>query len=162
MTAHPREEHEHVVSPIIYVGVLAALMVLLCLTVTAAFVDLDKMVGGHHQGNVYYNMGVAILIAMFKAALVILFFMHIKYGSRLASAFAVAGFVWLGILITLSLSDYFTRNFPPGSPKSPQQFPTPNLMRPEPRPNPEVPGASAAPIRSDHSTTFSFWRASET
>jgi cytochrome c oxidase subunit IV len=158
MTAHPREEHDHIVSPVIYLIVLAALMVLLCLTVTAAFVDLDKIVsGGKHQGTVYYNMAVAILIAMCKAALVILFFMHIKYGSRLAWAFAAAGFVWLGIMMTLSLSDYFTRNYPPSSPRSPQQYPSPNLMRPEPRPNPEVPGANAAPMRPVPSMPHSFW-----
>lgn len=163
MSSHPREEHDHVVSPAIYLAVLVALMVLLCLTVTAAFVDLDKFMahvlnGERHQGNVYYNMAVAILIAIFKAGLVILFFMHIKYGSRLAWAFAAAGFVWLGIMITLSMSDYFTRNYPPGSPKGAPQYPSPNLMRPEPRPNPEVPGANAAPLPHDMSTPYQFWR----
>ncbi|HEY2585376.1 MAG TPA: cytochrome C oxidase subunit IV family protein [Tepidisphaeraceae bacterium] len=168
MTEHPREEHDHVVSPTIYIAVLLTLMALLGLTLVAAFIDLDEhmariMTGWtgrpHAPEAMYWNMGVALLIAITKAGLIILFFMHIKYGSRLAWAFAAAGFVWLGILLTLTLADYLSRNYPPGAPKGPPQYPTPNLMRPEPRPNPEVPGASAAPIQPGlPDTGLSFWK----
>lgn len=141
------EEHEeHIVSPAIYVAVLITLMILLALTLIAAFVDLDKAIAGaHHSGTAYWNMAVAVLIAICKAFLIILFFMHVKYGSRLTWAFAAAGFVWLGIMITLSMSDYITRDYPTGSPTSPPSYPSASSERPQPRHDAVVPGASAAP-----------------
>lgn len=158
------EHEEHVVSPVIYVAVLVALMVLLALTLVAAFVDLDKWFavhfggGSHLTGNVYWNMTVAVIIAICKAFLIILFFMHVKYGSRLTWAFAAAGFVWLGIMITLSMSDYFTRNYPAGSPKSSPNYPSTTYERPQPRHDAVVPGASAAPIRPQFAPPPpSFW-----
>ena len=56
------------------------------------------------------NTIVALLIAVCKASLVVLFFMHIKYNSSLIKLAAVAGIFWLAILITLTMSDYMTRN----------------------------------------------------
>jgi len=144
------EHEEHIVSPVIYVVVLVLLMLLLTLTLVAAFVDLDKVIAGErHGGTAYWNMIAAILIAICKAALIILFFMHVKYGSRVTWAFAAAGFVWLGIMMTLSMSDYFTRNYPAGSPKSNPSYPSATYQRPQPRHDAVVPGASAAPIRPD-------------
>jgi cytochrome c oxidase subunit 4 len=144
-----QEHKEHIVSPLVYVLVLLALMVLLALTLTAAFVDLDKMIAGeHHRGTAYWNMIVAVLIAIMKAVLIILFFMHVKFSSRLTWAFASAGFFWLGIMMTLSLSDYFTRNYPPGTPKSAPMLPSPEHMRPPPALNTNNgPSASALPPR---------------
>lgn len=157
------EHEEHIVSPAIYVAVLVALMILLALTLLAAFVDLDKaMAGAQHSGTAYWNMTVAIIIAICKAFLIILFFMHVKYGSRLTWAFAAAGFVWLGIMITLSMSDYFTRNYPAGSPKSSPNYPSPTYERPQPRHDAVVPGASAAPVGPQFMPgSYSFWRDSE-
>jgi cytochrome c oxidase subunit 4 len=143
------ENKEHVVSPKIYVAVLLTLMVLLVLTIVATFVDLDKLLGRGQQGTAYWNMAVAILIAICKAVLIILFFMHVKYSSKVTWAFATAGFVWLGILMTLSLSDYLSRNFPNGAPKSSPAWPESQYMRPAPRHEPVVPGAGAAPIRPE-------------
>lgn len=138
-------EEEHIVSPAFYVAVLVALMILLAATLVTAFVDLDKLIAGeNHRGTGYWNMSVALLIAVLKAILIILFFMHVKYGSRLTWAFAAAGFVWLGILLTLSMSDYLSRNYPPSTPKSPP-IASPDLMRPPPRHDSVVPGASAVP-----------------
>lgn len=153
------EHEEHVVSPVIYIAVLVTLMVLLTLTLIAAFVDLDKLIAGeHHSGTAYWNMTVALLIAICKAFLIILFFMHVKYGSRLTWAFAAAGFVWLGIMMTLSMSDYFTRNYPAGSPKSSPNYPSPTYERPQPRHDAVVPGASAVPPRPDSMSPHrSFW-----
>jgi cytochrome c oxidase subunit 4 len=158
------EHEEHVVSPLIYVAVLIALMILLALTLIAAFVDLDKLLAGqHNSGTAYWNMTVAILIAICKATLIILFFMHVKYGSRVTWAFAMAGFVWLGIMMTLSMSDYFTRNYPAGSPKSSANYPSQNLERPHPRHDAVVPGASAAPVRPEFMPPgHSFWTTTET
>ncbi|HSU65743.1 MAG TPA: cytochrome C oxidase subunit IV family protein [Tepidisphaeraceae bacterium] len=156
-------EEEHVVSPLIYLAVLIALMLLLALTLVAAFVDLDKiMAGRNHQGTAYWNMTVAVLIAMLKATLIILFFMHVKYQPRVNWAFVMAGFVWLGILMTLSLADYMSRNYPPGAPKSAPFAPSPDFMRPPQRPPTNVPRASAEPAGPLISPGHSFWRHTDT
>jgi cytochrome c oxidase subunit 4 len=127
------KKEEHIVSPLIYIVVLIALMGLLVLTLIATFVDLDKLIAGpNHQGHAYWNMAVALLIAILKALLIIMFFMHIKYSPRLTWPFAVAGFVWLGILLTLTMSDYTTRNYPPSTPKSGQMEPATGFMRTPP------------------------------
>ena len=101
------EEHSatHHVSLATYLVIFAALMVLLVVTVAAAF---------------YVNLGaanilVALLIALVKAALVVLFFMHVKYASRLTKIFVSAAFLWLAILVAITFSDYFTRGWSPVS-----------------------------------------------
>jgi len=86
-----------------YLLVFAALLALTALTVAAAYVDLG---GGHLH---YLNAVAAISIAVAKALLVILYFMHLRYGSRLAGVFVAAGVFWLLILIVLVLSDVLTR-----------------------------------------------------
>ena len=96
----------HVVAKSLYVKVLIALMALLILTVGASFVDFDKFVG---RGA---SAAIAMSIAIAKGLLIVLFFMHVKYGQKLTWAFAAAGFIWLSILMTLTLTDYLTRNRP--------------------------------------------------
>jgi cytochrome c oxidase subunit 4 len=91
---------DHGVSLKNYGFVFAALLVLTGLTTGAAFVDL----GGNFNGVV------ALAIAAGKAILVALYFMHLRHGSRLSWIFAGAGFFWLVILITLTLSDALTRS----------------------------------------------------
>jgi len=51
----------------------------------------------------------ALAIAGVKATLVVLFFMHVKYGTRLTKLAVLGGIYWLGILLALTLSDYLTR-----------------------------------------------------
>ena len=99
---------EHIVSPKIYVAVFITLLCMTGLTWYASTVDLSLTMGSH---LVNFNPLVALLIAFFKASLVILFFMHIKGSSRLLHLAAVAGVMWLLILISLTLSDYFTRSW---------------------------------------------------
>jgi cytochrome c oxidase subunit 4 len=89
---------EHVSSPKLYVGIFLALMVLTVATVAVAYQDLGVL-----------NDVVALAIAMTKALLVVLFFMHVKYSTRLTALTAIAGLVWLAILISLTLNDYLTR-----------------------------------------------------
>ena len=101
------EEHSatHHVSLATYLVIFGALMVLLFLTVVAAFViDLGKA-----------NILVALLIAVVKAALVVLWFMHVLYASRLTKIFVSAAFLWLAILFTFTFSDYLTRGWLPVS-----------------------------------------------
>jgi cytochrome c oxidase subunit IV len=57
------------------------------------------------------NVVVALTIAVIKATLVVLYFMHVRYGSRLTWVFVCAGFFWLAIMVALTLSDYMTRGW---------------------------------------------------
>ena len=90
----------HIVSTRVYYGIFAVLMLCTYLTVQAAFFDLGAL-----------NTVVALLIAVFKATLVVLFFMHVKYGSRLTWVFIGAGVFWLMILLGLLMGDYATRGW---------------------------------------------------
>lgn len=78
--------------------VCLALLALLALTALAAFFDLGP-----------WNTVIALGIAVAKLLLIVLFFMHLKISNKVTWLFAVAGFVWLGILFTLSLGDFATR-----------------------------------------------------
>ncbi len=90
----------HVVPVRIYLLVFVALLVLTATTASVAFVDLGPL-----------NNVVALGIAAVKAALVILFFMHVRYGTRLTPLVIAASLFWLVILFVLSLSDYLTRGW---------------------------------------------------
>src|SRR5215471_10676430 len=92
------QSHSHP-SPWLYLGILTALLIGTCATWLIAFVDLG-----------IWNPVVALTIAVIKAVLVILFFMHVRYSSRLTKVTVGAGFFWLLIMITLSLSDYLSRS----------------------------------------------------
>ena len=81
-----------------YYAIFATLMVLTAVTVGVAFVNLGAL-----------NFPVAIGIALTKATLVILFFMHAKYSSRLTQLFVGMSFFFLAILLTLTLTDYLSR-----------------------------------------------------
>ena len=90
---------EHIVQPRIYVTIFLALMVGTTLTVMAAFYDFPGPL----------NAVIALTIASIKATLVVLYFMHVRYSSRVTWLFVAAGFIWLLIMIDLTLSDYLTR-----------------------------------------------------
>src|SRR5256885_918343 len=106
------EEKEHVVSVWVYLVVLALLMLLLAATIAIGFVDVDRVARQHGLGS-GWNTAIAVAIAIVKGTLILLFFMHVRYGTKLTWAFASAGFVWLGIMIVLMMSEYMTRNHPP-------------------------------------------------
>ena len=89
---------EHVTSRKIYYAIFAALLALTFVTVTVARVDLGP-----------FNTIVALTIAVTKAVLVVLYFMHLRFSSHLVRVFGVAAVFWLGILFVLTLSDYFAR-----------------------------------------------------
>jgi cytochrome c oxidase subunit 4 len=84
-----------------YLAVFAALLALTALTTAIAFVDLGGV------GNV----AVALSVAIVKAALVALYFMHLRHSTPLTVIFAGAGLFWLGLLIVLTLSDYISRGW---------------------------------------------------
>ena len=83
-----------------YVLVFALLLILTGVTVTAAFIHLGA-----------FNDVVALSIAVTKALLVMLYFMHLRYSSALTRLSVVAGVVWLMTLITLTMSDVVSRGW---------------------------------------------------
>lgn len=82
-----------------YTAVFAALLGLTLTTTAVSLIDLGSL-----------NVVVALTIAIGKALLVLLYFMHVRYSSWLTWVFAGAGFFWFAILITLITSDVLTRN----------------------------------------------------
>ena len=88
----------HILPKRVYYTIFGILIFCTYLTVQIAFLDLGAM-----------NTVAALAIATFKAAIVVLFFMHVKYSTRLTWAVVIGSVFWLGILLTLTLSDYLTR-----------------------------------------------------
>jgi cytochrome c oxidase subunit IV len=87
-----------------YYAVFLALIVGTGLTVAAAFVDMGPM-----------NNVVMLTIACVKASLVILFFMHVRWSTRLTWVVVASGFFWLLIMFTLTMTDYFSRGWVEGT-----------------------------------------------
>ena len=88
---------EHIVPTRVYYTIFVLLMICTALTVSIAYFDLGPL-----------NTIMALAIAMFKAVLVVLFFMHVKYATRLTWAVIAGGVFWLLILLTI-IGDYLTR-----------------------------------------------------
>ena len=94
----------HVAPKSMYYTVFAALLIGTGLTVAAAEVDLG-----------IFNNIVMLLIACTKASLVVLYFMHVRWSSRLTWVVAASGFFWLLILFGLGMSDYISRGWVQGT-----------------------------------------------
>ena len=95
---------EHTIPPRTYYTVFAALIGLTVLTVGVSFLELGS-----------WHTVVGLLIGGAKAALVILFFMHLIYSPRLTWVIALSGLLWLAILIGYTITDYMTRGWNPTS-----------------------------------------------
>ena len=94
---------EHIVSVRVYIGIFLALLVGTALTVAAAFYDFPWRL----------NTIVALTIASVKATLVVLYFMHVRYSSRLVWVIVASALFWMGIMFALTFSDYWTRGWLP-------------------------------------------------
>lgn len=92
------QEEMHVVKPGVYLAIFFALLVLTALTTGVSFIDLGV-----------FNAVIALAIACLKASLVVLFFMHIHYSSRLLKMTVCAGLFTFCLLITLTMTDYISR-----------------------------------------------------
>ena len=90
MTPHPSTKT--------FVITWALLLLLLGLTRAAAALQLGR-----------WNIVLALTIALIKMILVVLFFMQVRYGSKVTWAFVAAGFLWLFFMLTLTFADYNTR-----------------------------------------------------
>jgi cytochrome c oxidase subunit 4 len=91
---------DHVVPVKTYLAVFASLMVFTLITVAVAFVDLGPL-----------NNVVMLGIAIAKAVLVVLFFMHVKYATRMIPLVAASGFFFLLILFGITIADYMSRGW---------------------------------------------------
>jgi len=102
-SAHaPSAGGSHVVPVKVYLGVFLTLLVMTATTTAVSFVDLGP-----------WSTVVALAIAMFKATLVVLFFMHMKYSPRLTRLVLGGGLFWLAILLIGTFSDYVSRAWLP-------------------------------------------------
>ena len=91
---------EHILPTRVYYTIFAILLLCTFLTWRIAYFDLGPL-----------NIVAALGIAVFKAVLVVLFFMHAKYSTRLTWVVALAGVFWLGMLLALTMGDYLTRGW---------------------------------------------------
>ncbi len=91
------EEH-HIVPPIVYITIGSILLIFTALTVWASYLELGV-----------WNPVIALFIACVKATIVVLYFMHVKYSSKLTKLTVAAGVFTFLALIGMTLSDYFTR-----------------------------------------------------
>ena len=92
---------EHIVSLKIYVSIFLALLAGTALTVYAGLLDFPGQL----------NVIIALTIAVVKATLVVLYFMHVRYSSRLIWVVFTSALFWLAILFALTFSDYWTRSW---------------------------------------------------
>ena len=120
-----------------YYAIFGALMVLTAVTVTVAFVNLGVL-----------NFPVALAIAILKATLVVLFFMHVKYSSKLTKLVVGSAFFFLIILFALTLTDYLSRGWfvsPRGTAGAGTQVTVGPAPAPEGSPEAAEPAAPAEP-----------------
>lgn len=92
---------EHIVSIKVYVTIFLALMVGTAVTVVAGLQDFPGPL----------NVIIALTIAVIKATLVVLYFMHVRYSARLIWVILASALFWMGILFALTFSDYWTRDW---------------------------------------------------
>lgn len=92
---------EHIVPVKVYLMIFLALMVGTALTIWAGLQDFPGPL----------NVVIALTIAVIKATLVVLYFMHVRYSSRLIWVIFASALFWMGILFALTFSDYWTRHW---------------------------------------------------
>ncbi len=133
-------EHGHI-GVRTYAAVFIALMVLLVITVAAAQIPFAEHGVGH------LGIVITFLIATIKAVLVVVYFMHIRYSTRLTKVFVVSGLLWLAILFALTFNDYLTRGWLPLSSGWDERVLVPRPPAPgEPAAVPSEGPASADPV----------------
>jgi|SRR5271170_3871878 len=98
LDTEPTHHAEHIVGPKVYGIIFGLLLIFTASTVGASYLELGT-----------FNAVVALGIAVIKAVLVILFFMHVKYSSRLTKLTVAAGFFTFVVLITMTMTDYISR-----------------------------------------------------
>ena len=97
---------ERILSPAGYMIVCAALILLTLLTLSVSFLHVEGM----------WHVVIGLLIGLVKASLVVLFFMHALYSTRLTWSVIVVACFWLLLLLVLTLADYLSRGMVPHMP----------------------------------------------
>lgn len=97
ISEHP--DH-HIVPKSVYFLVFITLIVMTWVTAFVSTIDLGRL-----------NVFVALSIAIFKASLVVLFFMHVKYGTKLTKMIVLASLYWLILLLFIAMADLWTRGW---------------------------------------------------
>src|SRR5580692_2942822 len=100
MSENSENHSDHIVPVRVYVLVFLTLIVMTWVTAFVSTIDLGRL-----------NVFVALSIAIFKASLVILFFMHVKYGTRLTKMIVLCGIYWLLLLLFIAMADLWTRGW---------------------------------------------------
>jgi cytochrome c oxidase subunit IV len=90
----------HVVPLRVYFAIFVALIFGTIITVAAAYEDFGAL-----------NLPIALAIAVTKASLVVLYFMHVRYSDRVTWVVVASGFAWLALLIGGLFQDYLTRGW---------------------------------------------------
>jgi cytochrome c oxidase subunit 4 len=98
--SHGTHHQSHIVPKWIYFAVFIALIILTWVTALVSTVDLGR-----------WNIFVALAIALIKASLVALFFMHVYYSTRLTKMIVASGLFWLILLLFITMADIWTRNW---------------------------------------------------
>ncbi len=111
----------HIESKKLYITIWFALLCFTALTTGVAYIDLGP-----------FNTVVALVIAIFKASLVVFFFMHARHSERLVRVVIGCAVFWLLILISISMTDFATRKRMPG----PQWFQSQPLILQHLQPGP--------------------------
>jgi len=93
---------EHVTPKRTYFAIWAALLALTYATVAVSRIDLGRL-----------NTIAALTIAVCKALLVVLFFMHVRYSTRLTKLVVVGGFLWLALMVGFTMADIVSRKWIP-------------------------------------------------
>lgn len=96
--SHDEATEGHIVSPTLYVVIFLSLLFFTGLTAAMSYVEMGP-----------FNAVVALAIAVTKAMLVVLFFMHVKYSPKLTKLAVGSGIFMFLVLVAMTLSDYFTR-----------------------------------------------------
>jgi cytochrome c oxidase subunit 4 len=106
MTEHANhtEHAQHIIPVRTYLVIFGILMGLLVATVIGAYIPIPESMGWMH-------LSVAMTIAVAKAALIVMYFMHVRFSNRLTWVFSTAAFFWLLILLVLCLADYHSRGW---------------------------------------------------
>ena len=101
---------EYIVSVKVYLTIFTVLLVGTLLTVMAAFHDFTYHIG---RVTLALNTPIALAIATTKATFVVLYFMHVRYSSRLIWVIVASALFWMAIMFALTFSDYWTRGWLP-------------------------------------------------
>ena len=91
-------DQHHVIPIRVYLTIFVVLMLFTAITTAVAFVDLGPL-----------NNVIMMSIAVTKATLVVLYFMHVRYSGKVVWLLAGSGFLWLALMIVMTMSDVMTR-----------------------------------------------------